>query len=72
MAAALGIPTVAVFGPTDPAVWAPRGKSVSIVRSCERGQWLLARAGTGVGRRAQLLAVDKARLQVVFAADRFI
>ncbi len=40
IAAALGIPTVAVFGPTDPAVWAPRGKSVCCVRDSEPdGQW---------------------------------
>jgi ADP-heptose:LPS heptosyltransferase len=40
MAAALGIPTVAVFGPTDPAVWGPRGQSVCIVREYDsKGQW---------------------------------
>ena len=40
MAAALGIPTVAVFGPTDPAVWGPRGQSVCIVREYDcGGQW---------------------------------
>lgn len=33
LAAALGRPTVALFGPTDPAVWAPRGEHVTIVRS---------------------------------------
>jgi len=32
LAAACGAPTVAVFGPTDPAVWAPRGASVAVVR----------------------------------------
>jgi ADP-heptose:LPS heptosyltransferase len=32
LAAALGVPTVAIFGPTDPGVWAPRGQSVHIVR----------------------------------------
>jgi ADP-heptose:LPS heptosyltransferase len=32
IAAALGIPTVAVFGPTDPVVWGPRGQSVCIVK----------------------------------------
>jgi ADP-heptose:LPS heptosyltransferase len=32
MAAALGIPTIAIFGPTDPRVWSPRGKKVCVVR----------------------------------------
>jgi heptosyltransferase-3 len=32
MAAALGVPTVAIFGPTDPKRWAPRGKHVAVVR----------------------------------------
>ncbi len=31
LAAALGIPVVALFGPTDPAVWGPRGKQVRIM-----------------------------------------
>jgi ADP-heptose:LPS heptosyltransferase len=31
MAAALGVPTVALFGPTDPKVWAPRGEHVTVV-----------------------------------------
>jgi ADP-heptose:LPS heptosyltransferase len=31
LAAAVGIPTIALFGPTDPAVWGPRGKTVRIV-----------------------------------------
>ncbi|MBI3734040.1 MAG: glycosyltransferase family 9 protein [Chloroflexi bacterium] len=33
LAAALGVPTVALFGPTDPLVWGPRGARVSIVQS---------------------------------------
>jgi heptosyltransferase-2 len=33
LAAAVGIPTVAIFGPTDPAVWAPRGAHVAVVRA---------------------------------------
>ncbi len=33
LAAACGCRTVAVFGPTDPAVWAPRGEWVTVVRS---------------------------------------
>ncbi len=32
MAAALGVPTVAVFGPTDQKVWGPRGSSVRMFR----------------------------------------
>jgi ADP-heptose:LPS heptosyltransferase len=31
LAAAVGVPVVAIFGPTDPAVWAPRGDRVRIV-----------------------------------------
>ncbi len=31
LAAAVGIPIVAVFGPTDPAIWAPRGEQVRII-----------------------------------------
>jgi heptosyltransferase III len=31
LAASVGIPVVAIFGPTDPAVWAPRGERVRVV-----------------------------------------
>jgi heptosyltransferase III len=31
LAAAVGVPVVAIFGPTDPAVWAPRGDQVRVV-----------------------------------------
>jgi hypothetical protein len=31
LAAAVGVPTVAIFGPTDPAVWAPRGDRVNVL-----------------------------------------
>src|SRR5262249_20309027 len=33
LAAAWGARTVALFGPTDPAIWSPVGASVTIVRS---------------------------------------
>jgi heptosyltransferase III len=41
LAALLGVRTVAVFGPTDPARWAPRGDHVTIVRgpSCHCLSW---------------------------------
>ncbi len=32
LAAAVGAPTIALFGPTDPAIWAPLGPHVSVVR----------------------------------------
>jgi heptosyltransferase III len=41
MAAALGIPTVALFGPSDPHVWGPRGENAVILKSsdsCGRGK----------------------------------
>jgi heptosyltransferase III len=31
LAAAVGTPVVAIFGPTDASVWAPRGQRVSVV-----------------------------------------
>jgi ADP-heptose:LPS heptosyltransferase len=33
LAALIGTPVVAVFGPTDPAIWGPMGQKVRIVRS---------------------------------------
>ena len=35
LAAAVGTPTVALFGPTDPTVWAPLGEHVRVVRSAD-------------------------------------
>jgi len=31
LAAATGVPVVAIFGPTDPAIWAPRGEHVQVI-----------------------------------------
>jgi len=33
LAAAVGIPTIAIFGPTRPEVWAPQGAAVHIIKS---------------------------------------
>jgi ADP-heptose:LPS heptosyltransferase len=33
IAAAVGAPSVILFGPTDPDLWAPRGRSVEVIRS---------------------------------------
>ena len=35
LAAMLGIPTVAIFGPSDPAVWRPVGPSVKVIQEQE-------------------------------------
>jgi ADP-heptose:LPS heptosyltransferase len=32
MAAALGLPTIVIFGPTDQRVWSPRGEKTFVVR----------------------------------------
>lgn len=41
LAGLLGIPTVALFGPTDPARWAPRGPHVIVLRArpCKCPSW---------------------------------
>jgi len=46
LAAAVGCPTVAIFGPTDPALWGPRGRAVRIVR----GEGAAPLAGVEVAR----------------------
>lgn len=33
LAAAVGTPTLAIFGPTEPSVWAPRGDHVRVVKA---------------------------------------
>ena len=36
LATCLGVPSILLFGPTDPAKWAPRGKHVAVMRnSCQ-------------------------------------
>jgi ADP-heptose:LPS heptosyltransferase len=36
VAAATGVPTVALFGPTDPTIWAPNGDHVVVITSPDR------------------------------------
>jgi ADP-heptose:LPS heptosyltransferase len=46
LASSLGIPTIAIFGPTDPKVWSPRGERVWVVQKeipcspCPRDRFL--------------------------------
>jgi ADP-heptose:LPS heptosyltransferase len=53
LAAALGRPTVAIFGPTDPALWGPRGEHVTIVqvKSGAESGWPVA--GSAVAPHSQ-------------------
>lgn len=44
LAALTGCPTLALFGPTDPAVWAPLGPRVRILCACETGRDVPAHA----------------------------
>ncbi|MEQ1627134.1 MAG: glycosyltransferase family 9 protein [Nitrospira sp.] len=48
LAALLGVPTVAMFGPTDEQRWAPRGVHVAVVRgeNCMCANWDAVRACT--------------------------
>ncbi len=58
LAAAMGTPVVAVFGPTDPEVWAPRGDHVRVFRDqWEVGEVLDLRATAAGSRSAANLAV---------------
>jgi ADP-heptose:LPS heptosyltransferase len=39
LAASVGAPTVAIFGPTDPRLWAPLGEHVCVMRSLIAKAW---------------------------------
>lgn len=41
LAAAVGTPVIALFGPSDPSIWAPRGKDVTVVHSLNVSAWEL-------------------------------
>jgi|WetSurMetagenome_2_1015567.scaffolds.fasta_scaffold00426_8 heptosyltransferase III len=42
LAASVGIPTIVIFGPTDPGIWAPRGPSVQILEESWRESEVLS------------------------------
>lgn len=56
VAAALGVPTLAVFGPTDPAVWRPLGEHVAAVRASTPGGLAALRVDTVLAAVASLTA----------------
>jgi hypothetical protein len=51
LAAAWGAPTVALFGPTDPAVWSPLGPCVTTVRSADGAMSAIAIAEVEIAAR---------------------
>jgi heptosyltransferase-2 len=54
LAAALGVPTLSLFGPTDPASWAPRGPHVWVLRAPDGELGRLDPAGVLRAARALL------------------
>ncbi|MGD0132287.1 MAG: glycosyltransferase family 9 protein [Bryobacteraceae bacterium] len=50
LAAAVGAPVVAIFGPTDPIVWAPRGERVSVIQGVSLDAVSVAEALAAVSR----------------------
>ncbi len=61
LSALLGLPTLALFGPTDPAIWGPRGPRVRVVR---------ARAHAGALAGEVLPSMTALSVDVVAAAAR--
>jgi ADP-heptose:LPS heptosyltransferase len=64
LAASLGTPTVAIFGPTDPVVWGPRGLDVEIFKDFwDQEEFLVPfPAPTGSLSVSQLVSLVEAKL----------
>jgi heptosyltransferase III len=66
LAAALHVPTVAIFGPTDPARWAPLGRWVRVLRD---RAWLASRSlAEGIDWRLSPPEVEQACVDLVAVA----
>ena len=61
LAAALGVPTVALFGPSDPAVWGPRGPHVRILAARPATTDALARIAPSAVEQACRLLLPAAK-----------
>ncbi len=60
LAAACGTPTIALFGPTDPRAWAPRGPRVKIVR------WHAEGTGNSVQSESGMLQDLQSEAEIVW------
>jgi len=60
LAAGLGVPTIGIFGPTDPAVWAPRGDHVVTFRG--GSDWLPISPGLVIEAVRQVVREPSASL----------
>jgi hypothetical protein len=60
----MGAPVVAIFGPTDPSVWGPRGAQVEIFRDAWDPEEIMASHSTPSGLQSvsQLISLTEARL----------
>jgi hypothetical protein len=59
LAVAVGVPTVAIFGPTDPSVWGPRGRHVEIFRDSWGLEEILASQPTPSGYQSASRLVSR-------------
>lgn len=59
LAAALGIPTVVLFGPSDDVQWGPVGPRVTVVRASPRSERSMAALGEGVVWEAALAELGR-------------
>jgi ADP-heptose:LPS heptosyltransferase len=69
LAAAFGRPTVALFGPTDPSVWGPRGEAVTVIRI---GQNFATEVVPAPGGTSAPAAAPGELQQVIAAVERWL
>ncbi len=61
LAASLDTPVMALFGPTDPAAWGPRGTRVRVIRAPGPGHDMSSLSVAEVSRRCQNLSAGDSR-----------